>query len=342
MEPVTSSTRGAELSPTAYVVGVDLGGTQIRAALVQGGAMLTRIGKPTLEQEGPEAVIKRMQEAIRECVKVAGITLAQVEAIGIGAPGPLDGEKGIVFSPPNLTGWDTIPLQRIMEDAFRLPARIGNDANLAGFAEFLIGAGRGTKHLVYITVSTGIGGGVISNGRILTGVSGTAGEIGHMTIDSNGPRCNCGNIGCLEVLASGRAIGRYGCKAVEQGTETRLRDLCQGDPSRVDSKMVVEAAREGDTVAAEIMHRAATLIGVGVVNVLHLYNPEIVVIGGGVMQAGELLFSPIRQVVGERAMRVPAAAKIVPAALGQDAGILGAAALAVYDVLGKTWPGLPA
>ncbi len=334
------------------VIGVDLGGTQVRAALVQDGRLLSRVGYLTQDEEGFESVLHRIQEAIREAAQQGGVSLEQVIGIGVGAPGPLDSRTGILFAPPNLKGWRNVPLRQLLYDAFNLPIYLGNDANLAGLGEHVYGAGRGVPDMIYVTVSTGIGGGVIIGGRVLEGVSGTAGEIGHMTIDIHGPRCNCGNVGCLEVLASGTAIARRAAEAIEEGLgETMLavarERAAQKNPLldqagrsglslkaetaplsvEVDAAVVVEAARRGDAVAAGIMRRAAENVGVGMVNLIHLFNPSLIVIGGGVSKAGPLLFEPVERIVRERAMEVPRqAVRIVRAELGENVGLLGAAA----------------
>jgi glucokinase len=336
------------------MIGVDLGGTQVRAALVQDGKLLSRVGYLTQDEDGLEAVTLRIKEAIRQAARQGGVSLEQVIGIGIGAPGPLDSRTGILFAPPNLRGWRNVPLRQILYDEFGLPVYLGNDANLAGLGEHIYGAGRGVPDMIYVTVSTGIGGGVIIGGRVLEGVSGTAGEIGHMTIDIHGPRCNCGNIGCLEALASGTAIARRAAEAIEEGLgegmlavakeladqksplvdqagRSSLSPRSEEAPlpleAQVDAAVVVEAARRGDGVAAGIMRRAAEHVGVGMVNLIHLFNPALIVIGGGVSKAGPLLFEPVEQVVRERAMEVPRqAVRIVRAELGENVGLLGAAA----------------
>lgn len=345
------STKG---SGGPLMIGVDLGGTQVRAALVQDGKLLSRVGYLTQDEDGFEAVMGRIQEAIRQAAEQAGVSLERVIGIGIGAPGPLDSRTGILFAPPNLKGWRNVPLRQILYDTFSLPVYLGNDANLAGLGEHVYGAGRGVPDMIYVTVSTGIGGGVIIGGRVLEGVSGTAGEIGHMTIDIHGPRCNCGNTGCLEVLASGTAIARSAAEAIEEGLGAGMlavaRELAaQKNPLldragrssfspkaettplpaevEVDAATVVEAARRGDGVAAGIMRRAAENVGVGMVNLIHLFNPALIVIGGGVSKAGPLLFEPVERIVRERAMEVPRqAVRIVRAELGENVGLLGAAA----------------
>ncbi len=310
------------------VIGVDLGGTQIRAALIQGARLISRVSLPTRDEEGRDAVIQRIKEAIRQAAHQGGVPLEQVPGIGIGAPGPLDGRSGVIISPPNLKGWHNVPLRQIIQDEFRLPVALGHDASVAALAEHMFGTGRGVPDMIYITISTGIGGGVLLGGKLLLGVSGVAPEPGHMTIDIHGPRCNCGNIGCLEMLASGTAIARHAAEAIAQGKGQGMLAAARAlQEQEVDARVVVEAARRGDQVAQAIMRKAAEYVGVGIVNLIHLFNPALIVIGGGVSKAGPLLFEPIRQMVEARAMAVQRrAVRIVPAALGQDAGLLGAAA----------------
>src|SRR5215472_7173966 len=201
------------------VIGVDLGGTQIRTAVLRGAQLLSRVSLLTGVDPAPERVISRIYDAIGQALDEAHTTLDQIAGIGIGAPGPLDNRTGVVFAPPNLPGWDRVPLRDIFEKnyASKIPIFVENDANAAGLAEYLFGAGRGSRDMVYLTISTGIGGGVIVDGNIMEGARGTAGELGHMTIDWHGERCNCGNIGCLEQIASGTAIARHANEAIAAG-----------------------------------------------------------------------------------------------------------------------------
>jgi len=315
------------------IVGVDLGGTQIRAALSdEDGSILRRISCPTLADEGLKPVMGRIKTAI---YGVMGATeRKQLRGIGIAAPGPVALREGIVRGAPNLPGWENVPLKALMEEEFGLPAAVGNDANLAALAEQRFGAGQGVADLIYITVSTGIGGGIIADNRLLLGAEGMAGEVGHQTIEAHGPRCKCGNIGCLEALAAGPAIARCARELVknpESGwpSPTWLAATWTKSPPRWSN----QAAQAGDPVAIELFRQAGFYIGVGIVNLLHLFNPGLIVIGGGVSKAGALLFEPIRATVRERAMadcyweNTP----IVPATLGDDVGLLGAVALVLLQ-----------
>jgi glucokinase len=314
------------------IIGVDLGGTQIRAALADGeGNILRRTSCLTLAEEGLERVTGRIKGAIYE---VMGSTdRGKVQGIGVAAPGPLDPWKGIIIEAPNLAGWENVPLKDLMEKELGLPVFVGNDANSAALAEQHFGAGQGVADLIYITVSTGIGGGIIVDNRLLLGAQGFAAEVGHQTVEAHGPRCNCGNVGCLEVLAAGPAIARSARELIKTGVVTRITDLVGDDLDKVTAKVVNQAAQAGDPVAIDLFRQAGFYIGVGIVNLLHLFNPSLIIIGGSVAKAGELLFEPIRATVRERAMasyyweNTP----IVPAALGDDVGLLGAVALVLLQ-----------
>ncbi len=332
------------------VVGVDLGGTQIRSAVLRGATLLSRVGLLTGEDLGPKSVIPRMQDAVEQALAAANVTLDQVAGIGIGAPGPLDSRTGVVFSPPNLVGWHNVPLQNIFFTRFNVPVFVENDANAAALAEYMFGAGRGSQEIVYLTISTGIGGGVITGGRILTGIVGTAAELGHMTIDMHGPRCACGSIGCLESLASGTAIARRAHELLEQGRGDGLlkfarshqssmqhddtpaeREWARSNPLRLNAHIVAQAAEAGVPEARAIIEQAAEALGVGLVNVIHIFNPERVILGGGVAQIGEPLLAPALRIVEERAIAVSGnAAQIVLAELGSDVGLIGAGALVYH------------
>jgi len=310
-----------------YVLGVDLGGTQIRAALVDmSGQIRTRSNALTQAEEGQEAVLDRIFQCVAQAM--GSTPKDQIRGIGIGAPGPLNPWTGVVEEAANLPGWHDVPLAHMVEERFELPTLLGNDANVAALAKRRFGAGQGTANLIYMTVSTGIGGGIIVDGELLLGAAGLAGEVGHQTIDVNGPPCNCGNTGCLEVLAAGPAIARRTVERLREGATSVIPDLVNGEMDQVSAAVVSKAALEGDSLAVEMLRIAGFYIGVGIVNLIHLFNPELIVIGGGVSKAGDLLFDPIRSTVNERAMTsMQQGVRIVPAALGDDVGLLGAACL---------------
>jgi glucokinase len=320
-------TTGDPNAAATCVVGGDLGGTRFRVALADGsGRLLRRSGIRTEARQGLAAVLERIKGSIRETISTAPCPVSQ---IAVAAPGPLDPWKGIIYRPPNLPGWDEVPLKDILEDEFGIPTSIGNDANLAAMAEWRFGAGRGSDHVVYVTVSTGVGGGVIDRGQLLLGYGGGAAEVGHMTIDMNGPLCNCGNHGDLESLASGTAIARRAVEAIEAGAKSTVVDLA-GGLELVAAEHVVEAARQGDELALGVMRRAGYSLGVGVANLMMLYDPEVIVLGGGVMNARDLLFEEMHRAIEERAMlSFRERCRVAIAELGDDVGIYGAVALAL-------------
>lgn len=310
-----------------YVVGVDLGGTKILTALVDGqGRVAGRVREAT-PQSGPDAVIEVIVGTVQRVINDGGVDPGAIRAIGVGAPGPADPISGVLNEVPNLPGWDNVPLAAILTSRLAVATYVENDANAAAVGERWAGAGRGIDDLIYVTISTGIGGGLIFNGRLYHGVSGTAGEVGHMVIDPSGPRCPCGRTGCLEALASGTSIARDARAAIASGRPTTLSTLAPQAPTAAD---VARAAREGDPLARELFARAAHYVGIGVANLVNLLNPAMVIIGGGVAKAGDLLFAPVRRIVLEEAFKRPAhAVQIVPAALGDDVGAVGAAAVAI-------------
>ena len=313
-----------------FVIAVDLGGTQIRAALSDlGGYLLRRTACATEADRGLEEVLQRMVVLIQEVRE--GVSDSDLLGVGIGSPGPVDSLAGVVTSPPNLPGWRDVSLRAIMEERLALPVRLANDANAATLGEWAFGAGRRRRHMAYVTISTGVGGGIIADGRLFLGHRGLATEIGHMTLQADGPCCNCGNYGCWEALASGTAIAREGAEAVQAGRSPRLTELVRGVAEQVDAKVVGEAARQGDPAAGEIIERVASYSGVGVANLLHLYSPEIVLVGGGVSNLGELLFEPLRRTARQRVMPPYRDVPIEPAALRADAGLLGAVALFLVE-----------
>ena len=310
------------------VLGIDIGGTKLAAGVVDAdGRMLERGEVPTLAYEGLEPVLERIVGLGRELLAWAAAQKEPVRRIGIGCAGPLDLKAGKVFDPPNLPGWSEVSLVRHIESALGLPAFLENDANAAALGEFRYGAGRGVRSLVYFTVSTGIGGGIILDGKVWHGLKDAAGEAGHMTVCPDGPVCGCGNRGCLEAMASGPSIARRAREAVAAGRPTRLREV-----PVVTSADVVHLAQEGDAVAREVWEAAVKYLGIGVASVITVLAPERIVLGGGVTRAGDFLFEPLRVEVRRRVKLMPVESVLVlPAALGPDVGILGAAAVAMGE-----------
>ena len=311
-----------------FILGVDLGGTKIAAALATTqGEIVARGRSPTLAQDGPDAIIESICATINEVLSAKALEPSRLLGIGIAAAGIIDSANGKVIFSPNLPGWHEIPLRDAIEQQFGVPAYLGNDANLAALGEWHFGVGEKVANLIYVTVSTGIGGGIIADGKLYTGACGTAGEIGHMTIDVNGPRCRCGNIGCWEALASGTALAREAVMRTTEGARTSIIELVGGDVSKIDAKIVGLAARQGDELAQELVSHLGYYFGVGLANLVNIFNPELILIGGGVAKIGDLLLQPAIKVVKERAFSTSAnAVEIKPAILGDDSGIMGAAA----------------
>lgn len=314
----------------SVVLAVDLGGTKIRVAIVSNkGKMIAKEYHPTLADEGPQAVIERIFAAMDSVLNQVRMNPSQLSSISLAAAGAIDMDKGWVTFSPNLPGWYDIPLKQVIEKKLGVTTFLVNDASAAALGEQQFGAGRGLNHLVYLTVSTGIGGGIIIDGKLYLGASGSAGEIGHMTIDVHGPRCNCGNFGCLETLASGTAMANDAIMRISSGEKSSLTDLVRGKIEDITAETISIAARDGDFLALEVIFRAATYLGVGLANVVNIFNPEMIIIGGGVSQMGDLLLNTARQVVRERAFGLSSeAVHIVTAGLGEDAGLLGAALFA--------------
>jgi len=250
---------------------------------------------------------------------------AEFVGAGVGAPGPLDTKRGIVLLSPNL-GWVNLPLRQLVQDGLAIPTAIDNDANCAVLGECWMGAARGARNVIGITIGTGIGGGIVVDGRLYHGASDCAGEIGHTTVEVNGRRCKCGNYGCLEAYASGPAIARRAVEAIEAGQPSRLPEYVNGALEKITAQTVYQAAHDGDELAEEVVGDTAKFLGAGIANMINIFNPEIVVVFGGVTYAGERLFAPLRREVAKRAFK-PAVAvcRIVAAELIGTAGVYGAA-----------------
>jgi glucokinase len=330
-----------ERSPrTRYIVGVDLGGTNIVVGVLSedGREVHAVRSQPTLAEGGAETVVDRIvaliEGAIAETSRATGARREDFLGVGIGSPGPLDRERGIVIVTPNL-GWRDYPLRDRISSQVGLPATLDNDANCATLGEWWLGAAKGARHVVGMTIGTGIGGGLILDGRLYHGASDVAGEIGHTTIDSTGRRCKCGNYGCLEAYASGPNIAERAREELLGGTTSILPTMVNGRLEEITAQTVYEAAQRGDALAREVVRDTARFLGAGIANLLNIFNPDVVVIAGGVTHAGEALFEPLRAEVKRRAFR-PAvdACEIVPAALPGIAGVVGAVATFKQQQLG--------
>ena len=308
------------------VLAVDLGGTQIRAALVTPDlGVHERRAIPTEDERGVEAVVSRICDlAATVRADAAASGLPAPIGVGISSPGPLDPWRGVVVSPPNLAGWHDVPLAAAVADALELPAFLERDTNVAVLAEWRYGAARGTSDAVYITVSTGIGGGIVSGGRPVIGPDGTAGEVGHMTVDFDGPPCGCGGQGHLEAIASGTAIAREARALLAAGKAEILARLAENEPE-VDAELLSRAADEGDAACAEVLQRAWVAVGAGCASLVNVLNPEVIVIGGSIATHRPRLFAVAREELARRAFAVPARrVRIVPPELGDDVSLIGA------------------
>ena len=312
----------------SYYIGVDLGGTSLRAAVVDTTTgNLTRLRKvPTPNRCGPLAVIAAMTGLVLQVIEASGIPCGEIGGAGVGIPGLIDLERGVALLLPNIPGdWPNVPLRHLLQEQIGMPVRLINDVRAMTLAEWRFGAGRGVDTLACYAIGTGIGGGVVVGGKLHLGMSGSAGELGHQVVELNGLPCNCGGRGCLEMYACGPAIAARGAQAVIQRRPTRIRELADEDLNRVTVEVILQAARMGDEVAQAIFEQAGTYIGMAVVNTIVTLSPRKIIFGGGVSAAGDLLLEPVRRVVRECVHLVPAErVEILQAELGNDAGLIGA------------------
>jgi len=316
------------------ILGIDLGGTKILTAVVnKQGRMLSRDHSITPAKGGQQAVVKSIFESVGRALGQAHIAALDLTAVGVGAPGLSSPETGILFTSPNLPGWKNVPLRDIIEKELCKKVFLINDANAAAVGELNFGAGRGERNFVYITVSTGIGGGIIIDGRIYAGSSGMAGEVGHMVIDDEGPACNCGNRGCWETLASGTALAREARCRIKDGAMTSILNYADGEIENLDAEAIHKAAQGGDKLASELIARTSYYLGVGLANLINIFNPEVIVIGGGLSNIGDMLLVPAFKEAGRRAFKQAyQSVRFARAELGRNSGVLGAAAFALEKI----------
>ena len=307
---------------------MDLGGTRMRVAVAdRAGAILWREAEPTRAQESQAEVIAQMEAILdRGIAQVGDRTLA---GIGIGLAGPVDPVTGIMYDPPNIRCLDGVSVKDLWEKRFNRPILVCNDATVAALGEYRYGVGVGARTLVYMTVSTGIGGGIVVEGQPLMGAYGMAGELGHMCVDLNGPTCQCGNSGCLERIASGTAIAETARRRLEGAASSVMGGLVSGELGRITAQTVFQAASQGDPLARDILDHVARALGCGLVNVLHIFNPDVIVLGGGVSRDWEQLRPGVEAYIEAKAMSHirKRGFKIAVSSLGDDIGLLGAAAL---------------
>ena len=315
---------------------IDMGATHLRVAVGDFSAhILEEVEHPFRIANGPDQCLEEGDRALRFVLEKRGLQIADLSAVGLSVPGPVIQDTGMVMAPPIMPGWDRFPIRTTVEGLWKVPVALGNDANFGAIGEWVYGAGRGERNLAFIKVGSGIGAGLIINRQIFGGTTGAAGEIGHLTIDENGPACPCGNRGCLEAFAGGHAIALQAQQLVESGKRTLLSD---SNVKTISVREVAEAARRGDLAAQEILHRSGTFIGIAVAGLINLVNPSVVIIGGGVAEVGDLLTAPIRKVVRERSLRAAEhAVKITTAMLGRRSTLIGAMVqatnMAIHDTI---------
>ncbi len=322
-----------------WILALDVGGTNMVAALIHedGGDPVGLRTRSTPADQGPAALADAAVDLLAQVRTVGtsgGIAANQIVGVGVGVPGAVDAVRGIVFLAPNL-GWRDVPIRDLLQDRLELPVVVDNDANCAALGEWWTGAGRGSRLLVTATLGTGIGGGIVRDGRVLRGVSGAAGEIGHMVVQVVGGRaCSCGSDGCLEAYASGTAIRARAREALADGTPSRIQEIVQGGVERVTAQEVAQAAREGDELALRLIRETASFLGAGLASLVNILNPDRIVLAGGVMQAGDLLLLPVREEVRRRAFEASSEACVIAAAREPEtAGVRGAALTFRREVL---------
>lgn len=318
-----------EINPDrGLVAAIDMGATHIGIALADFAARILQEVEYSFDiKAGPEACLAQANQHLLQLLSSQGLTTADLSAVGVGVPGPVITDAGMVVAPPIMPGWDHYPILAALEEMWGCPVTLNNDAELGALGEWAYGAGRGEKNIAYIKVGSGIGAGLILNKQIYGGTTGAAGEIGHLTIDENGPLCNCGNHGCLEAFAGGDAIAKQGQSLVKSGKRTLLSSI---PTEKITAQDVAEAARRGDLPAQEILRRSGTFIGIAIAGLINLFNPSIVIIGGGVAQVGDVITVPIRQAVRERAMRASEqSVRIITGMLGRRSLLIGATIQAI-------------
>jgi glucokinase len=312
-----------------YVLGVDIGGTKLATVLAtREGEIVHKVRRPTDAHLGPDVGVARLVEMLRETIQALpgykeGLE-HKVAGIGVACGSPMDAERGIILGPPNLQTWNPVPIKALLEQEFGLYTRLENDANAGALAEWLFGAGRGRRHVVYLTMGTGIGGGLILDGRLYRGANGNAGEIGHMrVVDRGGPLCGCGKRGCLEAFCSGPAIARRTREALAAARETSDGDQGRGDAglSRVGAEHLFAAARDGDPLALDLVDETAHYLGVALANVIQAFNPEVIVLGTIATAQGDFFLDRVRRVVrAETWPLMSAAVEIAASPLGSRVG----------------------
>jgi glucokinase len=312
-----------------YTIGIDIGGTKICAGILDSeGHILSRYYSRAHTGHPPAFVMEGLEEAVQFVLAQTGIQRDSIEGIGIGCAGHINHRTGRVFTSSNLPGWEDYPLRETAKQRLNMPVVIDNDSHCAALGEYLFGAGRGTQHMCYVTFSTGYGMGVIIDGKLYRGAIGSTGEIGHTIVVPKGELCICGKRGCVMAYASGLALSRFACERVCSGEPTSLREICGVSPDYISGETIAQAARGGDRLALELIENAAYYFGISLANILELFNPEVIVIGGGLARMGTILMDPCFRAMRENTHpELRDATRFEMSQLWDDAGLIGAAAL---------------
>ena len=324
----------AQAGMSDVYAGIDLGGTKILVVIADAaGRVLGSDRIPTLASQGPDAVIDRICQAVLGAAGDAKLEVSQLRAAGISAPGPIESAEGVITDPPNLPGWHNVPLARIVRERLGVPALLENDANCAGVGEHNFGAGRGFRHMIFITISTGIGGGIIIDNELYAGASGAAGEVGHMGVAPGAGRiCGAGHPGCLEAYASGTAIAARAREAIAEGRLPRVTQLVKEQPP-LSAQTVYLAAEQGEAEAASIIREAGIYLGIGLATLINAFNPQAIVLGGGLTHMGERILGPAVETARVRSFAQSFTdVRIIEGELGDRAAALGAIAVARMGV----------
>lgn len=312
-------------------IGIDLGGTNIGIGIVDDeNNLICKESNPTKKERGFNKITEDIVILISKIIKTNNISKDEIRGIGIGVPGIINPQNGVVVNCVNLK-WNNVDIKKAIEDKLNIPVSVGNDATVAGVAELVVGAMKGCKSGVLITLGTGIGGGIIINGEVYDGFHGVGSEIGHMIVGENYYNCNCGRNGCLETFSSSTAIINYARKLIEEGNGSTIIDRVNGDLINIDGKIIFEEAKEGDDIARKVIDRMTNYLAIGIMNIVSVIDPEIFVIGGGLSASGEYLLTMIREKLSKisyyNGMDI---GKIALSKIGNDGGIIGAAALCRY------------
>jgi glucokinase len=316
------------------ILGIDLGGSKILAALVDPqGRIVAGHEIVTPATKGREVVIQCIVDSAHAVLEQAHVTMSEISVVGIGAAGISNPEAGILFTSPNLPGWRNVLLRDIIQDRLGQKTFLINDANAAALGEFYFGAARDALSFIYVTISTGIGGGIVIDGKIYTGAIGVAGEVGHMTIDDNGPPCKCGNRGCWETLASGTALIREAKLRISRRVKTSMLEYAEGNIENVTPQVIHRAAEKGDKLAKELIAQTGYYVGLGLASLINIFNPELIVVGGGLSNIGDMLLEPAFKTAEKRAYKEAfQAVRFASPELGRNSGVIGAATFALQEM----------